>query len=89
MYYQWAVYSGMYTSAYQRKDGVDDIETIYLKVYRIKYILRGVLTKFCEKILIITCLIRHFKVPSTSAMHCNVLSMGVVYISHTWCHSHR
>ena len=30
MYYQWAVYSGMHTSAYQRKDGVDDIETIYV-----------------------------------------------------------
>ena len=42
MYYQWAVYAGMHTSAYQLKDGVDDIETIYLKVYRIKYILRSV-----------------------------------------------
>ena len=42
MYYQWAVYAGMHASAYQLKDGVDDIETIYLKVYRIKYILRSV-----------------------------------------------
>ena len=42
MYYQWAVYAGMHTSAYQLKDGVDDIETIYLKVYPIKYILRSV-----------------------------------------------
>ena len=36
---------GIRRYAYQRiptKDGVDDIETIYLKVYRIKYILRSV-----------------------------------------------
>ena len=41
---------------------VDDIGTIYLLVYRIKYILRSVYTKFSNKILIITCLIRHFNV---------------------------
>ena len=43
-----------HTSAYQRKDGVDDIGTIYFIVYRIYYILRSVYAKFCDKIIIIT-----------------------------------
>ena len=43
-----------HTSAYQQKDGVDDIGTIDFIVYRIYYILRSVYAKFCDKIIIIT-----------------------------------
>ena len=48
--------------ALYRKDGIDDIGIIYLIIYIIFSTSYRVYSKFCRKILIISSLIRYFKV---------------------------
>ena len=52
--------AGKHTSAYQLKDAVDDIRAIYLIVYLVHP--TECIPNFVNKILVLTRLIRHFKV---------------------------